>query len=112
MTNDALPLGPNTSPLSPDNWRRIPPPPARYNSVNRTSERFTPLSSVTYPTTAAAPAFDDLTHDQLAAIDLLTQTIGLELFANLHHTEPQSWQRRWWDDQLLGWSMRDEQLKV
>ena len=22
------------------------------------------------------------------------------------------WQRRWWDDRLLDWSMRDEQLKV
>lgn len=66
-----------------------------------------------YPITApAAPAFDDLTHDQLAAIELLTQTIGQELFANLQPAEPQFWQRRWWDDRLLAWSMRDEQLKV
>src|SRR6185369_2296219 len=74
--------------------------------------RFMPSPSVAYPTTAAAPAFDDLTHDQLAAIELLTQTIGRELFANLQHSEPQFWQRRWWDDRLLAWSMRDEQLKV
>jgi RHH-type proline utilization regulon transcriptional repressor/proline dehydrogenase/delta 1-pyrroline-5-carboxylate dehydrogenase len=112
MTNDVDPLGPNTSPLNLDIWRRIPSSAARYNSVNRPSERFTPTPSVAYPTTAAAPAFDDLTHDQLAAIELLTQTIGRELFANLQHTEPQFWQRRWWDDQLLAWSMRDEQLKV
>jgi RHH-type proline utilization regulon transcriptional repressor/proline dehydrogenase/delta 1-pyrroline-5-carboxylate dehydrogenase len=77
------------------------------------SPRIRPLEpSVIYPTTAAALAFDDLTHDQLAAIELLTQTIGRELFANLQHSEPQFWQRRWWDDRLLDWSMRDEQLKV
>src|SRR5262245_47247785 len=59
-----------------------------------------------------ASAFDDLAHDQLTAIEVLTQSIGREIFANLKHTQPQVWQRRWWDDRLLAWSMQDEQLKV
>src|SRR5436190_5202480 len=59
-----------------------------------------------------APAFDDLSRDQLTAIEVLTKSIGRELFANLEHSQPQVWQRRWWDDRLLAWSMRDEQLKV
>jgi RHH-type transcriptional regulator, proline utilization regulon repressor / proline dehydrogenase / delta 1-pyrroline-5-carboxylate dehydrogenase len=58
------------------------------------------------------PAFDDLPPDRLQAIEVLTQSIGGEIFANLEHTQPQVWQRRWWDDRLLAWSMRDEQLKV
>ena len=57
-------------------------------------------------------AFDDLPRDVLAAIEVLTQTVGREIFANLADTQPHVWQRRWWDDQLLAWSMRDEQLKV
>src|SRR5213080_3994381 len=59
-----------------------------------------------------APAFDDLSREQLTAIEVLTRSIGRELFANLEHSQPQVWQRRWWDDRLLAWSMRDEQLKV
>src|SRR5262245_6672377 len=59
-----------------------------------------------------AAAFDDLPRNQLAAIEVLTQSIGQEIFANLADTQPHVWQRRWWDDRLLAWSMRDEQLKV
>lgn len=58
------------------------------------------------------PAFDDLPKDRLQAIEARTQAIGRELFANLEHTQPQVWQRQWWDDRLLAWSMRDERLKV
>jgi RHH-type proline utilization regulon transcriptional repressor/proline dehydrogenase/delta 1-pyrroline-5-carboxylate dehydrogenase len=57
-------------------------------------------------------AFDDLPRDHVTAIEVLTQTIGRELFANLDQSQPYVWQRRWWDDRLLEWSMRDEQLKV
>jgi RHH-type proline utilization regulon transcriptional repressor/proline dehydrogenase/delta 1-pyrroline-5-carboxylate dehydrogenase len=57
-------------------------------------------------------AFDDLPRDHLTAIEVLTQTIGRELFVNLDQSQPYMWQRRWWDDRLLEWSMRDEQLKV
>ena len=57
-------------------------------------------------------SFDDLPPDKLRAIEALTQSIGHELFASLEHSRPPVWQRRWWDDRLLAWSMRDEQLKV
>ena len=49
---------------------------------------------------------------QRTAIDELTQRIGRELFANLDDVRPRVWQRRWWDDRLVAWSMRDELLKV
>ncbi|HEY2415346.1 MAG TPA: L-glutamate gamma-semialdehyde dehydrogenase [Pirellulaceae bacterium] len=62
------------------------------------------------PPTVAA--FDDLPRNQLAAIEVLTQTIGRQIFANLDHGKPHIWQRKWWDDRLLAWSMHDEQLKV
>ena len=67
---------------------------------------------MTTENTSTPAAFDDLPPDKLAAIEVLTQSIGREIFANLEHTQPQVWQRRWWDDRLLAWSMRDEQLKV
>src|SRR5437660_2046586 len=62
--------------------------------------------------TISAAAFDDLTPAQLSAIEVLTQSIGREIFANLEHSQPHVWQRKWWDDRLLAWSMQDEQLKV
>jgi RHH-type proline utilization regulon transcriptional repressor/proline dehydrogenase/delta 1-pyrroline-5-carboxylate dehydrogenase len=55
---------------------------------------------------------DDLTPAQLAAIEFQTQTIGQELFASVKGGQPHIWQRRWWDEKLLAWTMRDEQLKV
>ncbi|MDX1947072.1 MAG: L-glutamate gamma-semialdehyde dehydrogenase [Pirellulaceae bacterium] len=55
---------------------------------------------------------DDLSANQLIAIEVLTRTIGQQLFDNLRHSRPQLWERRWWDDRLLAWSMRDESLKV
>jgi RHH-type transcriptional regulator, proline utilization regulon repressor / proline dehydrogenase / delta 1-pyrroline-5-carboxylate dehydrogenase len=61
---------------------------------------------------ATSPPVDDLSPAQLSAIEVLTQSIGREIFANLRDIRPQVWQRRWWDDRLLAWSMRDEELKV
>ena len=60
----------------------------------------------------ATDAFDDLPRGKLAAIESLTRVIGRDLFANLEETQPAGWERRWWDDRLMAWSMRDEQLKV
>src|SRR5689334_12841009 len=57
-------------------------------------------------------AFEDLSPELLKAIEVRTQTIGREIFANLERKEPHVWQRQFWDDRLLTWSMRDEQLKV
>jgi RHH-type transcriptional regulator, proline utilization regulon repressor / proline dehydrogenase / delta 1-pyrroline-5-carboxylate dehydrogenase len=59
-----------------------------------------------------SPASADLAAPQLAAIESLTQSIGRDLLESLERREPQVWQRRWWDDRLMEWSMQDEQLKV
>ena len=61
---------------------------------------------------APPDARDGLSPAQRTAIEVLTQSIGRELLANRHDTRPQFWQRRWWDDRLMAWSMKDEDLKV
>jgi len=65
---------------------------------------------------AAAPLIADLapqiTPAQHQAIEVVTQSIGRQLFASLSEVRPQIWQRRWWDDRLMQWSMKDEDLKV
>ncbi len=63
------------------------------------------------PDTLALP-FDDLAPNVRSAVEVLTQTIGRELLANRRESQPQIWQRRWWDDRLMAWSMQDEELKV
>jgi RHH-type proline utilization regulon transcriptional repressor/proline dehydrogenase/delta 1-pyrroline-5-carboxylate dehydrogenase len=55
---------------------------------------------------------DDLSPAQRSAIEVLTQTIGRQLLDSRRDTQPQFWHRRWWDDRLMAWSMRDEDLKV
>ena len=54
----------------------------------------------------------ELTAADLAAIEAETQAIGRHLFANLADTRPRIWNRRWWDDRMMAWSMQDESLKV
>lgn len=54
----------------------------------------------------------DVSADTLATIEARTQAIGRELFAGLGDVRPKFWQRRWWDEKLMSWSMSDEQLKV
>ncbi|MGI8981324.1 MAG: L-glutamate gamma-semialdehyde dehydrogenase [Pirellulaceae bacterium] len=55
---------------------------------------------------------DDFTAADLAAIEAETQAIGRHLFANLDDSRPRIWNRRWWDDRMMAWSMQDESLKV
>lgn len=55
---------------------------------------------------------DDLPACDLAAIEAETQVIGTHLFANLQDERPRIWNRRWWDDRMMAWSMKDESLKV
>jgi RHH-type proline utilization regulon transcriptional repressor/proline dehydrogenase/delta 1-pyrroline-5-carboxylate dehydrogenase len=55
---------------------------------------------------------DDLSSAQLDAIEARTQSIGRELFVELNADRPHVWERQWWDDRLMAWSMRDEELKV
>jgi len=54
----------------------------------------------------------ELSPADLAAIEVETQAIGRHLFANLSDTRPRIWNRRWWDDRMMAWSMQDESLKV
>ncbi len=65
---------------------------------------------------AEASVLADLTPEiipaQHQAIEVLTQTIGRQLVGSLADARPQFWQRRWWDDRLMQWSMKDEDLKV
>ena len=56
--------------------------------------------------------WDDLSPVLREAIEARTQELGRELFAALPREASHIWQRRWWDDRLLAWSMRDERLKV
>lgn len=55
---------------------------------------------------------DNLSPAQLAAVEHQTQQLGLQLFESLRAGQPHIWQRRWWDEKLLSWTMRDEGLKV
>ncbi len=54
----------------------------------------------------------DFSAADLAAIEEETQSLGRHLFANLSETRPRIWNRRWWDDRMMAWSMQDESLKV
>src|SRR5690349_19183556 len=57
-----------------------------------------------------APA--DLSPAALADVEARTQQIGRYVFNRLHIEQPSFLQRRWWDDRIMGWTMRDERLKV
>ena len=58
------------------------------------------------------PPAEDFSPDQRALVEHQTQSLGMELFASLKQSQPHIWQRRWWDEKLLSWTMRDEGLKV
>jgi RHH-type proline utilization regulon transcriptional repressor/proline dehydrogenase/delta 1-pyrroline-5-carboxylate dehydrogenase len=54
----------------------------------------------------------DYKQQDLAAIEFRTRKIGGELFDQLGEHEPGVLHRRWWDDRLMDWAMREEALKV
>ena len=54
----------------------------------------------------------DFSDDVLAAIEEKTQAIGRDLFRNLHQEQATIFQRRWWDDKIMSWAMKDDSLKV
>jgi RHH-type proline utilization regulon transcriptional repressor/proline dehydrogenase/delta 1-pyrroline-5-carboxylate dehydrogenase len=62
--------------------------------------------------TQLAPFPDVFTPLQLAQVEQLTWELGRQLFATVRNAQPHVWQRRWWDEQLLAWTMRDEGLKT
>ncbi|MCA9144241.1 MAG: L-glutamate gamma-semialdehyde dehydrogenase [Planctomycetales bacterium] len=54
----------------------------------------------------------DLAERDVAAIEQRTQELGHYLFEHLDEQRPNLLQRRWWDERLMEWAMRDEGLKV
>jgi RHH-type proline utilization regulon transcriptional repressor/proline dehydrogenase/delta 1-pyrroline-5-carboxylate dehydrogenase len=54
----------------------------------------------------------DLPADVLAAVEVRTREIGNQLFDDADEDRPSPFHRRWWDDQLMNLTMKDESLKV
>lgn len=54
----------------------------------------------------------DFSERDLVAIEHRTQELGHYLFDHLDEQRPNLLQRRWWDERLMDWAMRDESLKV
>lgn len=67
------------------------------------------LSTVAEPTISSAEEFSQ---DVLASVNAQTKEIGKTIFSQLSRSNPWFFQRRWWDDRIMDWSMKDEQLKV
>ncbi len=64
-----------------------------------------------------SPSVESLWHNDLNPTkqrEVAAQTLGIgrQLFAQFHSGRPRPWHRRWWDDRIMAWAMRDEQLKV
>ncbi|MCG8583403.1 MAG: proline dehydrogenase family protein [Pirellulales bacterium] len=55
---------------------------------------------------------DDFSETELARIEEATQQLGRELLDQVARARPRFWQRSYWDDRLMAWSMRDETVKV
>lgn len=55
---------------------------------------------------------DDFSARDLGLIEVKTRAIGRYLFDHLQEERPHFFQRRWWDDRIMSWSMSDEALKV
>ena len=49
---------------------------------------------------------------RLREIDARAKEIGRDIFRQLPEERPSVLDRRWWDDQVMAWSMRDEAVKV
>ncbi len=56
--------------------------------------------------------FDDLPVALRQQIEFETQRVGQHIFSQLREVRPNFWDRRWWDDRVMAWSMEDEQVKV
>jgi RHH-type proline utilization regulon transcriptional repressor/proline dehydrogenase/delta 1-pyrroline-5-carboxylate dehydrogenase len=55
---------------------------------------------------------DQLPPRELAAIEQTTREVGLYVFAHLQQRQASVFERRWWDDRIMAWAMRDESVKV
>ena len=54
----------------------------------------------------------DISSADLEVIDARAKELGREVFTSLPDERPGVFDRRWWDDHLMNWSMSDELLKV
>ncbi|WLD13445.1 L-glutamate gamma-semialdehyde dehydrogenase [Planctellipticum variicoloris] len=50
--------------------------------------------------------------DLLERVEHETRTIGQYVWGHLHRRRPSMFERRWWDDRILGVAMADESVKV
>lgn len=55
---------------------------------------------------------DQFSTDDLRRLDQRARQIGRELFSSLRRPKSRVYQRRWWDERIMDWSMSDEELKV
>jgi RHH-type proline utilization regulon transcriptional repressor/proline dehydrogenase/delta 1-pyrroline-5-carboxylate dehydrogenase len=63
-------------------------------------------------TSSSAAGFADLTVEQLLEVEHETQRVGQHIFSQLRDVRPNFWDRRWWDDRVMAWTMEDERVKV
>ncbi|MEX0585781.1 MAG: proline dehydrogenase family protein, partial [Pirellulales bacterium] len=55
---------------------------------------------------------DDFSQRDLNAIEGTTREVGRYLFDHLDARQPSVLERRWWDDRIMDWAMRDDAVKV
>jgi RHH-type proline utilization regulon transcriptional repressor/proline dehydrogenase/delta 1-pyrroline-5-carboxylate dehydrogenase len=55
---------------------------------------------------------DELSPAELEQIELTTREVGEYVFAHLQQRQASVFERRWWDDRIMAWAMRDESVKV
>jgi RHH-type proline utilization regulon transcriptional repressor/proline dehydrogenase/delta 1-pyrroline-5-carboxylate dehydrogenase len=55
---------------------------------------------------------DELSRRELDQIERTTHEVGQYVFAHLQRRQASVFERRWWDDRIMAWAMRDESVKV
>ncbi|HVX13786.1 MAG TPA: L-glutamate gamma-semialdehyde dehydrogenase [Pirellulales bacterium] len=55
---------------------------------------------------------DELSPRELEKIERTTREVGQYVFAHLDRRKANLFERRWWDDRIMAWAMRDEAVKV
>ncbi|HWB11510.1 MAG TPA: L-glutamate gamma-semialdehyde dehydrogenase [Pirellulales bacterium] len=55
---------------------------------------------------------DKLGPGELDQIERTTHEVGQYVFAHLQQRQASVFERRWWDDRIMSWAMRDESVKV
>jgi RHH-type proline utilization regulon transcriptional repressor/proline dehydrogenase/delta 1-pyrroline-5-carboxylate dehydrogenase len=54
---------------------------------------------------------EDVSASALGEIEERTFDVGRQLFGNLDAYRPGVLHRRWWDERLMRWAMRDESVR-